>query len=164
MCGKKITSFHCKYFYHIVYHHIKLPLVLANPSGTTVNMHLGKSQAVAVQLCHRGCAFPITPAQEQQMPSRKQLYGIAFLCQQIQITSGFTCSQMKCDNEYSFAFLFVTWLDHPCLSWSSSCLWRVWGNSSHEGIQDFSSEHRLPSHVMPLWYLLSANRRCLHCL
>lgn len=165
MCGKNFTSFHCKFFTKkIVYHHVKLPLVLANPSGNTVNVHLGKSQAVKVQLCHRGCAFPITPGQEQQMPRHKHLYGIAFLCQQIQFTWSFTCYLMKCDNEYSFVFLFVTWLDHPCLSWSSSCLWRVWGTSSHEGIQDLSSERRLPSHVTPLQYLPSANRRFLHGL
>lgn len=80
MCGKK---FHFispdKYFYQVVFHHIKLPLVLANPSGNAVNINLGKSQAVKMQLCHRDCAFPITPAQEQQMC--KQLCGIAFLCQ-----------------------------------------------------------------------------------
>lgn len=68
MCGKKGTSYHCKYLYQVVYHHIKLPLVLANPGRNAVNIHLGKSQA---QLCHRGCAFPITPAQEQQMHSCK---------------------------------------------------------------------------------------------
>lgn len=164
MCGKNFTSFHCKYFYQVVYHHIKLPLVLANPSGNTVNIHLGKSQAVKAQLCHRGCAFCITAAQEQQVHRCKQPHGTAFLCQQTQFTSSFTCSQMKCDNEYNFAFLFVTWLDHPCLSWSSSCLWRMWGNSFHQEIQDLSSEHRLPSHVVPLQHLPSANRRFLHCL
>lgn len=73
MCGRIFTWFHFKYFYHVIYPHGAFSLVQANPRGNAVNIHLDKSKAVIVQLYRRGCAFPITPAQEQQTHRWRQL-------------------------------------------------------------------------------------------
>lgn len=132
MRGRIFTWFHFKYFYHVIYPHVALSLVQANPRENAVNIHWDKSKAVIVQLYRRGCASPITPAQEQQIHRWRRLIRDCIFTSTDSIPFKF----YQLPNEMQPEQFWISQCDtsRPSLIEKQQLQLRVWGNSSHKDI------------------------------